>query len=61
MYEAIAHVISAMPMERAAESLRSFSLNILAQVHQVTTQPSVIKQELEEVTSVYLLLSSIVH
>ncbi|KAF8632582.1 hypothetical protein AX15_001790 [Amanita polypyramis BW_CC] len=33
VYEAIGHVISAMPMERAAESLRLFSLDILADVH----------------------------
>lgn len=41
-------------MERAAESLRTFSLDILAQVHQITTQPSATKQELEEVGSMYL-------
>ena len=33
VYEAIGHVISAMPMDRAAESLRTFSLDILTNVH----------------------------
>jgi transportin-3 len=50
VYEAIAYVISAMPMNRAAESLKTFSLDILAQVHAMsskTTAPT--KQEIEEV------------
>ncbi|RDB28567.1 Uncharacterized protein C11G11.07 [Hypsizygus marmoreus] len=38
VYEAIAHVISAMPMERAAESLRTFSLDILGQVHSIANR-----------------------
>ncbi|KAH9846826.1 ARM repeat-containing protein [Lenzites betulinus] len=33
VYEAIAYVISAMPMEQAAQSLRTFSLDILGHVH----------------------------
>ena len=50
VYEAIAHVISAMPMERAAESLRTFSLNILSQVHVIATQQRpATKQELKDV------------
>lgn len=52
MYEAIAYVISAMPMERAAESLRTFSLDILAQVHAITNKPTAAtKQELQDVGS----------
>jgi len=52
VYEAIAYVISAMPMERAAESLRTFSLDILAQVHAITNKPTVAtKQELQDVSS----------
>ena len=52
VYEAIAYVISAMPMERAAESLRTFSLDILAQVHAATNKPTVAtKQELQDVSS----------
>ncbi|THV07689.1 ARM repeat-containing protein [Dendrothele bispora CBS 962.96] len=40
IYEAIAFVISAMPMEKAAESLRTFSLDLLAVVHNVATSPT---------------------
>ncbi|KAH7883499.1 armadillo-type protein [Phlebopus sp. FC_14] len=50
VYEAIAYVISAMPMEKAAESLRSFSLDILSQIHAVAVKTTpVTKQELKEV------------
>ncbi|RPD64848.1 ARM repeat-containing protein [Lentinus tigrinus ALCF2SS1-6] len=38
VYEAIAYVISAMPMEQAAQSLRTFSLDILGRVHQMTVK-----------------------
>ncbi|KAG5647647.1 hypothetical protein DXG03_009000 [Asterophora parasitica] len=38
VYEAIAHVISAMPMEQAAESLKTFSLDILGQVHAIANR-----------------------
>lgn len=38
VYEAIGNVISAMRMEAAAESLRTFSLDILEQLHVVSTQ-----------------------
>jgi len=52
IYEAIAYIISAMPMERAAESLRTFSLDILAMVHSIANSRSVAtKQELTEVSS----------
>ncbi|KAF8168205.1 armadillo-type protein [Crassisporium funariophilum] len=50
VYEAIAYVISAMPMNRAAESLKTFSLDILAQVHTLSikaTPPT--KEEIDEV------------
>ncbi|TEB35143.1 mRNA transport regulator [Coprinellus micaceus] len=40
VYEAIGNVISAMKMEAAAESLRSFAFDILAQLHKVATQPT---------------------
>ncbi|KAF8560277.1 ARM repeat-containing protein [Imleria badia] len=50
VYEAIAFVISAMPMEKAAESLRSFSFDILSQIHAVTAKTTPItKQELKEI------------
>jgi transportin-3 len=45
VYEAIAYVISAMPMERSAESLKTFSLDILAQVHAVTNKHTMATQE----------------
>ncbi|KAG6851195.1 hypothetical protein H0H93_015205 [Arthromyces matolae] len=45
VYEAIAHVISAIPMERAAESLRAFSLDILSNIHTISTQPTTATQE----------------
>ncbi|KAG7450617.1 ARM repeat-containing protein [Guyanagaster necrorhizus] len=47
VYEAIAYVISAMPMERAAESLRTFSVDILSGVHDVTNQATVMKDEMQ--------------
>ncbi|CDO73497.1 hypothetical protein BN946_scf185013.g132 [Trametes cinnabarina] len=51
VYEAIAYVISAMPMEQAAQSLRTFSLDILEHVHALTvktTPPT--KEELINIT-----------
>ena len=52
VYEAIAYVISAMPMERAAESLRTFALDILALVHSTASKPTVAsKQELQDIGS----------
>ncbi|KAI0361316.1 ARM repeat-containing protein [Trametes cingulata] len=38
VYEAIAYVISAMPMEQAAQSLRTFSLDILERIHGLTAK-----------------------
>lgn len=46
VYEAIAHVISAMPMENAADALKTFSVDILAQVHTVTAQSAPSKADL---------------
>ncbi|KAI0080303.1 ARM repeat-containing protein [Panus rudis PR-1116 ss-1] len=40
VYHAIAYVISAMPMEQAAQSLRTFAWDILAQVHTFTAKPT---------------------
>ncbi|KAF5337203.1 hypothetical protein D9611_003114 [Ephemerocybe angulata] len=49
VYEAIGNVISAMKMEAAAESLRTFAFDILAQLHTVSTQPTApTKAELQE-------------
>ncbi|EPQ60569.1 ARM repeat-containing protein [Gloeophyllum trabeum ATCC 11539] len=50
VYEAIAYVISAMPMEQAAQSLRTFSMDILAKVHAIVSKGSpATKQELQDV------------
>ncbi|KAJ6509444.1 armadillo-type protein [Mycena vitilis] len=50
VYEAIAYVISAMPMVQAAESLRTFSVDILAQIHTATSKPTALtKEELQDV------------
>jgi transportin-3 len=50
VYEAIAFVISAMPMDQAAQSLRTFSLDILNQVHKLTNHRGTpTKAEMEEV------------
>ena len=52
VYEAIAYVISAMPMNRAAESLKSFSFDILTQVHALSSKMTApTKKEIEEVGS----------
>ena len=40
LYEAIAHVISAMPMESAAQTLRSFSFELLSRVQVMVHQPN---------------------
>ncbi|KAF9568488.1 ARM repeat-containing protein [Agrocybe pediades] len=50
VYEAIAYVISAMPMNQAAESLKTFALDILAQVHAISNKASPpTKAEIESV------------
>ncbi|KZT05860.1 ARM repeat-containing protein [Laetiporus sulphureus 93-53] len=52
VYEAVAYVISAMPMEQAAQSLRTFSLDILAQVHTIAIKPTpATKEELKAVAN----------
>ncbi|KAI9060580.1 ARM repeat-containing protein [Trametes sanguinea] len=51
VYEAIAYVISAMPMEQAAQSLRTFSLDILEHVHALTAKTTTpTKEELINIT-----------
>lgn len=51
VYEAIAHVISAMPIERAAESLRTFSFDILSSIHDVTIKSNPSKEEIDRAGS----------
>jgi transportin-3 len=50
VYEAIAHVISAMPMDQAAQSLKTFASSILAVMLTIARKPgAATKQELQEV------------
>ena len=50
LYEAVAHVISAMPLEEATVSLKTFSANILAKINEIAMQGGVLtKQQLDEV------------
>ncbi|KIY50561.1 ARM repeat-containing protein [Fistulina hepatica ATCC 64428] len=49
VYTAIAHVVSAMPMDGAGEALKTFAFDILRQIHTVTTQALVSKEELQTV------------
>lgn len=54
MYEAIAFVITAMPMQQAAQTFREFSLEILATVHAVASKPgTVTKEELKTATGTF--------
>ncbi|KIY71002.1 ARM repeat-containing protein [Cylindrobasidium torrendii FP15055 ss-10] len=47
VYEAIAFVISAMPMASAAESLRLFAMDIFGKLHEVTNATAVSKEEMK--------------
>jgi transportin-3 len=54
VYEAIAHVISAMPMDQAAQSLKTFASTILAGVLTSASKPGpATKQELQQVGSTF--------
>jgi transportin-3 len=54
VYEAIAHVISAMPMDQAAQSLKTFASSILAAVFTIAGKPgAATKQELQVVGSTF--------
>ncbi|TDL28505.1 ARM repeat-containing protein [Rickenella mellea] len=62
VYEAVAYIISAMPMEQAAQSLRTFSVDVLSKVHVVTTKPTIAtKQELREVSDALENLEVMLH
>jgi transportin-3 len=51
IYEAVGHVITAMPMEQAAQSLKTFSVEILAKIHAVVSRSTTpTKQEIQEVS-----------
>ena len=54
VYEAIAFVISAMPMDQAGQSLRTFAVDILSQVHTVAAKPTpATKAELQTVGGLF--------
>jgi hypothetical protein len=54
VYEAIAYVISAMPMDQAAQWLKTFATSILAAVFALADKPTAAtKQELQEVGSAF--------
>ena len=51
LYEAIAHVISAMPMEQAATSFKTFAVEILGKIHNLVNKSSALsKAELQVVS-----------
>ena len=47
LYEAVAHVISAMPISQATQTLQTFSAHLLGQIQAILTKPSPTKQETE--------------
>jgi len=47
IYEAIAHIISSMPMEQAAASLRTFAFELLERIHVTTSKLSASKDDLK--------------
>ncbi len=46
VYEAIAYVITSMPMEEAGETLRLFTLDLITRVHAIAQKPTANKEEL---------------
>ncbi|KAL4241751.1 Armadillo-like helical [Abortiporus biennis] len=52
VYEAIAYVITAMPMEKAGQSMRTFALDLLAEVHALLVKPTpATEQDLKKVAA----------
>ncbi|XP_006454694.1 hypothetical protein AGABI2DRAFT_182668 [Agaricus bisporus var. bisporus H97] len=51
VYEAIGHVISAMPIEPATQSLRTFSLDLLASIHDTTSKTTPTKEEIDQASN----------
>ena len=52
IYEAVAYVMSSMPMEEAAQSLKTFSTDILSKIHAIINKPTVAtKDELQLLVS----------
>ncbi|KAL0951319.1 hypothetical protein HGRIS_008025 [Hohenbuehelia grisea] len=62
VYEAIGYVISGMPMEKAAESLRTFSVDLLSRIHAVSVQATpATKPELQEAANALENLEVMLH
>lgn len=49
VYEAIAYVITSMPMEDAGQTLRLFSLDLVTHIHGIVSKPAAEKEELTNV------------
>jgi transportin-3 len=45
IYEAVAYVISSMSLTEAAQSLKTFSTDILSKIHAVVNKPTVATKE----------------
>ena len=49
LYEGVAHVMSAMPIQQAAQSLKTFSADILGKVHTTLSKSLISKQDLKDI------------
>lgn len=55
IYEAMAHVLTSMPMEECAQWLKTFALEILQDVHAVAVKPSMAnKDELRRIAGMFV-------
>ena len=56
LYEAVAHVISAMPMEQAAQSLQTFIVDIMGKIREIAGRSHVAtKQELTDISGQFVV------
>ena len=56
LYEAVAHVMSAMPIQQAAQSLKTFSVDLLSKIHSTLSKDGTTKQELKDVAGMCLIV-----
>lgn len=57
IYEAVAYVISSMPLEQAAQSLKTFSTDILSKIHAVLNKPTIAtKEELQVIVGEHIVM-----
>lgn len=49
VYEAIAYVITSMPMEEAGQTLRLFCLDLVTHIHGIVSKPTAEKDELTSI------------